>query len=78
MDGVLETEDRRRKKRKGHNAKASLATLPLLLCCGLPGRVCLLSKGGGASGASRVYWSRASTACRGGTEATGRGASQGL
>ena len=44
MDGVLETEDGRRTKRKGHDAKASLAVLPLLLCCGLPGRVCLLSK----------------------------------
>jgi hypothetical protein len=78
MDRVLETEDGRRKKRKGHDAKASLAALLLLLCCGLPGRVCLLCKGGGASGASRVYWSQASAARRGGTEATRRGASQGL
>jgi hypothetical protein len=78
MDGVLETEDGSKKKRKGHNVKASLTALPLLLCCGLPGRVCLLSKGGGASGASRVYWSRASAARWGGAEATRRGASQGL
>jgi hypothetical protein len=57
MDGVLEIEDERRKKRKGHDAKSSLAALPLLLCCGLPGGVRLLSKGGSASGASHVYWS---------------------